>query len=290
MHDKTHLFVVIEVSFSLLKIIDKICFFLVLDEDIMPIREHLNTVETSSGSNFISIVKQSIDAGDQILQYHLESRSRNSTHTSLSIQNEIIELIHEHILSSILSCLGSTTLYSIIIDGTTDSANTEQLCFLIRYIDPHSLEIHEDFLIFVPITSSTGEAIDDHILSCLKRFGLPLANCIGQAYDGAPCMSAICNGCQVVTKRFCSEAEYMYCSSHALNLALTHSSSSHFIRNMFGIIKSIITFFNDSPKSSKALIYEVERPDNDYLALSKKKRLLSLVSRNFFSGCISFQL
>ena len=250
----------------------------------------LNTVETSSGSNFISIVKQRIDAGDQILQSHLESGSRNSTYTSSSIQNEIIELIHEHILSSIISRLGSTTLYSIIVDGTTDSANTEQLCFLIRYVDPHSLEIHEDFLTFVPITSSTGEAIADHILSCLKRFGLPLANCIGQAYDGAPCMSGIFNGCQAVIKRFCPEAEYMHCSSHALNLALIDSSSSHFIRNMFGIVKSIITFFNDSPKRSNALKYEVERPDNDYLVLSKKKRLLSLVSRNFFSGCISFQL
>jgi len=88
----------------------------------------------------------------------------------------------------------------------------------------------------------------------------------------------------------CPDAEYMHCSSHALNLALIDSSSSHFIRNMFGIVKSIITFFNDSPKRSNALKYEIERPDNDYLVLSKKKRLLSLVSRNVFSRFIPFQL
>ncbi len=248
----------------------------------MSIQEHLDTVETSSGSNFIALLKQRIDAGDQILKSHLENGNRNSTYTSSSIQNEIIELIHEHVLSSILCRLVPTTLYSIIVDGTTDSSNIEQLCFLIRYVNQHSLEIREDFLAFIPTISSTGEAIADHILSCLKKFGLPLTNCIGQAYDGAPCMSGIFNGCQAIIKRFCLDAEYMHCSSHALNLALIDSSSSHFIRNMFGIVKSIITFFNDSPKRSNALKYEIERPDNDYLVLSKKKRLLSLVSRNVF--------
>jgi hypothetical protein len=179
--------------------------------------------------------------------------------------------------------VGPDTLYSIIVDATTDSSNVEQLCFLIRHVDPHSHEVREDFLAFMPTTSSTGEAIADHILSCLKRFRLSFANCIGQAYDGAPCMSGIYNGCQAVIKRFCPEAEYMHCSSHSLNLSLVDSCTSHFIRNMFGVIKSTTTFFNDSPKRSNALKHEIERPDNDYLVLSKKKRLLSLVSyRSFF--------
>lgn len=253
-------------------------------------REHLDTVETSSGSNFISLLKQRVDAGDHTLKSHLENGNRNSSYTSSIIQNEIIELIYEHVLSSILCRLGSTTLYSIIVDGTTDSSNVEQLCLLIRYVDQHSLEIREDFLAFVPTTSSTGDTIANHILSFLKRFGLSFTNCIGQAYDGAPCMSGIFNGCQAIIKRFCPEAEYMHCSSHALNLALTASSSSHFIRNMFGIVKSIVTFFNDSPKRANALKYEIERPDNDYLILSKKKRLLSLVSTNVFSEFLLFQV
>lgn len=231
-----------------------------------------------SGSNFISLLKQRIDAGDHLLQSHLEKGPRNSTYTSSSIQNEIIEIIYEHILLSILSRLGSTTLYSIIVDGTTDSSNVEQLCILIRYVD--SSEIREHFLAFVPTTSSTAEAISNHILLCLKRFKLSLNNCIGQSYDGAPCMSGIFNGCQAIIKRSCPDAEYMHCSSHALNLALMDSCSSHFIRNAFGIIKSTINFFNDSPKRSNALKNEIERPDNDYLILTKKKRLLTLVSFN----------
>ncbi|CAF2160173.1 unnamed protein product [Rotaria magnacalcarata] len=244
-------------------------------EDITSIREHIDAIGMPSGSNFISLLKQRIDAGDQLLQSHLTKGPRNSTYTSPSIQNELIELIYEHILSTILCRVGPTTLYSIIVDGTTDSSNIEQLCLLIRYVDSHTNEIHEDFLGFVPTTSSTGEAIVEHILSCLKRFKLSLANCIGQAYDGASCMSGIFKGCQAFIKRFCPDAEYMHCSSHALNLALIDSTSS-FIRNTFGIIKSVINFFSDSPKRTNALKYEIERPDNDYLILTKKKRLVSL--------------
>ena len=141
-----------------------------LAEDVMSIREHLDAVEIPSGSSFISLLNQRIDAGDHVLRSHLEKGNRNSTHTSSSIQNEIIELIYEHILASLLYRVSSTTFCSIIVDGTTDSANIDQLCFLIRYVDPHAHEIHEDFLRFLPTTSSTGEAIAEHILSCLKRF------------------------------------------------------------------------------------------------------------------------
>ncbi|CAF4061859.1 unnamed protein product [Rotaria sp. Silwood2] len=196
---------------------------------------------------------------------------RNATFTSSSVQNEIIELIHEYILSSVLGRVGPSTLYSIILDGTTDSSNVEQLCLLIRYVDPHSHEIHEAFLAFVPTTSSTGEAIANHILSSLKQYQLPLKNCIGQAYDDAPSMSGVFNGCQAIVKRSCPDAEYMRCSSHALNLFLIDSCTSRFIRNMFGIIKYVTTFFNDSAKRTNALKYEIERPHNDYLMLSKKK-------------------
>ncbi|CAF3402606.1 unnamed protein product [Rotaria sp. Silwood2] len=80
----------------------------------------------------------------------------------------------------------------------------------------------------------------------------------------------------VIIKQSCPDAEYMHCSSHALNRSLIDSCTSRFIRNMFGIIKSVTTFFNDSAKRTHALKHEIEYPDNDYLTLSKKKRLLSL--------------
>ena len=90
-------------------------------------------------------------------------------------------------------------------------------------------------------------------------------------------MSGVYNGCQAIIKRVCPDAEYMHCSSHSLNLGLVDSCSLSFIRNMLGTIKSTVRFFNDSAKRTSALKGEIERADNDYLPLTKKKRLLSLV-------------
>lgn len=110
----------------------------------------------------------------------------------------------------------------------------------------------------------------------MKRFRLSSSSCVGQAYDGTSAMSGVYNGYQAIIKRVCSDAEYMHCSSHSLNLALVDSCSSSFIRNMIGTIKSTTRFFNDSAKRATALRSEIERPDNDYLSMTKKKRLFSL--------------
>ena len=194
-------------------------------------------------------------------------------------------------MSSLLARMNSSTLFSLIVVGTTDALTVEQLSFLIRFVVKNTKEIQEDFLAFIPTSSCTGQAIANQILTCFTRFSLLPGNCIdkfldnilsalflcrmptymsfsnilGQAYDGAPNMSSILNGCQAIIKQLCVEAEYMHCSSHGLNLALVDSCSSSFIRNMFGTIKSIIEFFNDSAKRTDALKKEITRSDNEYV-------------------------
>lgn len=271
-----------------------------LDESVESIRDRLDNVNEAAGSNFIALLKQRVDAGDDTLRDHLQSGPRNASYTSARIQNEVIEIIHEHVLSSVLARVDSSTLFSVIVDGTTDTSTVEQLSFLIRFVDNKTKDIREDFLTFIPTASCTGAAIADHILSCLQRFGLLPANCIGelridlscslrkwptfssrlvgQAYDGAPNMAGAYNGCQAIVRQVCVEADYMHCSSHSLNLALVDSCSVTSIRNMMGTIKSIIEYFNDSAKRTDALKQEISRPDNEYIQLSRKRRLVSLVS------------
>jgi hypothetical protein len=278
--------------------------FVISDETIKAIRNQLDDLDGASDSNFIAFLKQRVDAGDHLLRDHIQRGPRNAAYTSAPCQNSIIEIIHEHVLSSLLSRMDSSTLFSLIVDGTTDASTVEQLSFLVRFVDKNTKEIREDFLAFIPTSSCTGQAIADQILNCFARFSLLPGNCIGmflhntlsalflcrmftymsfsktlgQAYDGAPNMSGILNGCQAIIKQLCVEAEYMHCSSHGLNLALVDSCSLSFIRNMFGTIKSVIEFFNDSAKRTDALKKEITRSDNEYIQLSKKTRLISLVS------------
>ena len=54
--------------------------------------------------------------------------------TSPEIQNEILSIMALHILREIATEL-SGKWYTIMVDGTTDLSNTEQMVLCLRYVD-----------------------------------------------------------------------------------------------------------------------------------------------------------
>ena len=74
------------------------------------------------------------------------------------IQNEMLEILGHQILRAIIRDVLSSNWYSIIADEATDASLVEQVCILrildllhvpytgvsLRYVDPQTLEIHED--------------------------------------------------------------------------------------------------------------------------------------------------
>ncbi|CAF1491778.1 unnamed protein product, partial [Didymodactylos carnosus] len=147
------------------------------EEKLIDIRKTLNCVDSSSGSNFVALLKQRVDSGDEVLKCHLENGPRNSSFISGLVQNEIIECIHETILKNILR-RSKDCVYCIIVDETTDTSTTEQISFSLRYYDESTNDIREDFITFIDTVSCTGESIANIILDYLKRYGLPLDNCV----------------------------------------------------------------------------------------------------------------
>jgi len=245
------------------------------DETIDDIRKTIHTIDSPCGSNFIALLKQRVDSGDDILREHLESGPKNASYTSWLVQNEVIECIHKHVLNQIL-CRTNNCLFSIIVDETTDTSTAEQLSISLRYYDEKTEDIREDFLAFIETISCTGESIADIISDYLKEHNLPFENCIGQAYDGGSNMSGIYQGCQAIMKQKCPDADYYHCSNHCLNLALVDSCSITQIRNMIGTIKEVINFFKHSPKRMFALRSEITQYQGEYIFSTNKKRLLSL--------------
>ncbi|CAF2610903.1 unnamed protein product [Rotaria sp. Silwood2] len=245
------------------------------DETIYDIKQCINVIDSYSGSNFIALLKQRIDAGDEILREHIERGPKNALYISPLVQNEIIDCIHKHILDQILHRL-KNCLFSIIVDETTDTSTTEQLSISLRYYDKKTNDIREDFLTFIETVSCTGETIANVILDYLTTYNLPFDNCVGQSYDGGSNMSGIYRGCQALIRKKCPDADYYHCSNHCLNLALMNSCSILQIRNMMGTIKEIINFFRDSAKRMHALRSEITNYQGEYICLTNKKRLLSL--------------
>ena len=85
------------------------------DETIDDVRKIINVIDSHSGSNFITFLKQRIDAGDEVLREHIEHGPKNALYTSPLVQNEIINCIHKYILNKILNRV-ENCLFSIIVD------------------------------------------------------------------------------------------------------------------------------------------------------------------------------
>ena len=81
---------------------------------------------------------------------------------------------------------------------------------------------------------------------------------IGQGYDGASSMSGVARGVQAIIRQshpaacyvHCAPYAmcYVHCAAHALNLIISKASEVQAIRNAFGVMCEVVTFFRLSPK------------------------------------------
>jgi len=83
----------------------------------------------------------------------------------------------------ILCDISQCKYFSILADEATDVSQTEQLSLAVRFIK--DTKVHEEFLCFVPVSSTTGKDLASTILTQLSQLGLNLEHMRGQGYDGA---------------------------------------------------------------------------------------------------------
>jgi len=76
------------------------------------------------------------------------------------------DAIQKQILSDISQC----KYFPILADETTDVSQTEQLSLSVRFIK--DTKVHEEFLCFVPVSSTTGKDLASTILTQLSQLGL----------------------------------------------------------------------------------------------------------------------
>jgi hypothetical protein len=110
------------------------------------------------------------------------------------------------------------------------------------------VHVYEDFVGFVAVANTTGEMLASTILSRVAELGLDMQNCRGQGYDGASNMSGRISGVRARIERDYSQAVYVHCFSHCLNLALNAACALPAVLNMFGTVQSVCVFLGASPK------------------------------------------
>jgi len=106
--------------------------------------------------------------------------------------------------------------------------------------------VHEEFLCFVPVSSTTGKDLASTILNQLSQLGLYLEHMRGQGYDGASNVSGKCRDVQAKVKELYPWAIYTHCCNHVLNLVISTSSQLPGIRNAMATISDICVFLSRS--------------------------------------------
>ena len=127
---------------------------------------------------------------------------------------------------------------------TTDINQTEQLSLSVRFTK--DTKVHEEFLCFVPVSSTTGKDLASTILTQLSQLGLNLEHMRGRRYDGASNMSGNYHGVQARVKELYPLAMHTHCCNHVLNLVISASSPLPVIRNAMATISDICVFLSRS--------------------------------------------
>ncbi|XP_050066551.1 uncharacterized protein LOC126555707 [Aphis gossypii] len=190
--------------------------------------------------NFREILKFRIESGDMELENHLKNTSSKATYI-----------------------IKRSPFYSIMFDETTDVSHTSQLCLVIRY-NNEDYTVQEDFLGFIDPHSYNfenseiepklnGKILGETVLKLMNNFNLDLNNCVGIATDGCSVMaSKVCGAVKTILEKIPSAVKCP-CFNHGLNLAISKGYQIQSIRNSFGQIKEIISFFHGSSKRNFVL-------------------------------------
>ncbi|CAF1258602.1 unnamed protein product [Rotaria magnacalcarata] len=149
-------------------------------------------------------------------------------YTHHSIQNEMLSIIQQHILSKIVSEIKISKYHSIMIDESTDISRHQQVSLVIRYTDD-LFSVYERFIGFERASDKTGEGLFNLVIEWLNKLDLDIKNIIGQCFDGASSMRGSCKG--------------------VANLDVAEVVVP--VRNNFGIVKSLYNLIEGSPKRHK---------------------------------------
>ena len=109
------------------------------------------------------------------------------------------------------------------------------------------------------LPGASAEEFYKLLLEYLQSLGIELTHCRGQAYDGASVMSGNLTGLQTRVKKISTEAMFVHCCAHNLNLCFIDFADCCVNSKLFfGTLETLYTFLNSSLPRLKVLEVEQE--------------------------------
>ncbi|XP_076324657.1 zinc finger MYM-type protein 1-like [Tachypleus tridentatus] len=179
-------------------------------------RGHREGSQSDNRANFLELLDM-ISRYDEIVKKKL-SGPGNAKYTHHDIQNELLDIIAGMIRKDISKEVMEAEHFALMVVETKDVKKQEQLSILVKYL--HQQSLHEKFLDFTAAEGLDADLLLKKIMETLAKCGIDHNACIGQCYDAAAVMSGHISGVQERFRREVSQAVYVHCYAHRLNLVL----------------------------------------------------------------------
>lgn len=231
----------------------------------MALRGQNEIIGSSKNGNYLGILELIAEYDPFLSAYIKKHANKGSGHTnylSSTIYEELINLMANSVLYTIVTRLKMSKYYSVSVDSTRDEGHIDQLMVIFRYIE--NLVPVERFLMFLPNSGHTGCAIAETLICLLDDYKIDIKDCRGQSYDNAANMSGKYNGMQAIIKRVNSYAVFVPCCGHSLNLVgKTAANSCPTAIKFFDFVQNIYVFFTASTSRYQILIKKLSLKDSN---------------------------
>ncbi|XP_042308882.1 zinc finger MYM-type protein 1-like isoform X2 [Sceloporus undulatus] len=220
----------------------------------LPFHGDSGKITDGNKGNFLSLIEL-LSKYDTVLEELIQKPKGTVNYLSPTIQNEMISLMADEVLSEITEELKSAPFFSIIIDTTQDVSKVDQLSEVFRYVKiendqsgkPCKLNICETFTSFTAVTDQPSSGLEHLIIKSISEKGLDITKCRGQGYDSASVMSGVYSGVQKRIQELAPHAYFIHCASHNLNLVLKDAvDCNQEIAQFFETVQNVYNFFGPS--------------------------------------------
>lgn len=129
----------------------------------------------------------------------------------------ILNVIEPCFLTELIDDIGSS-LYSIIIDESTDIGTNKYMAYCVRYFSHSTSNIVKEFLGFIEIEKATSEILKDVFVKFIKKSKFKLQNLVGIGTDGASNLCGKNKSLFTLLRNEVPHLQLIKCVCHSLNI------------------------------------------------------------------------
>ena len=101
------------------------------------LKKYLKPVNTKvlNPGDFLSLLKLAVIRDCPVLKEHFSSCSKNTTYSSKTIQNELVDICAKQVVGKCIAEINDSSMFSIVEDAAVNISNVEQMPIVIRYVE-----------------------------------------------------------------------------------------------------------------------------------------------------------